>query len=457
MLGGGAGGLLTALVVAGDGHAVTVLERNDAPAPDSDDSAWAHWERRGVPQFRQPHGLTARFRNVLAAEVPTVAAELQSLAPVYDLASTAPDPSVVTAADREIAMTMVRRPTLERLLAIAADQHERIEVRRGVAATGLETGTPVSGRTNVIGVRTEHGDPVVGDLVVDCSGRRSPVGGWLTDLGLPVEESGESDGFTYASRWFRRDAELPPMRAGTFGGLGPGLAALIFPADDNTFAIAMVGSAHDSTFRRVQRPEPFMRLAERFPLLEEWIEPGTYEPISDIFPMGSIQNRHLRLRRDGGSGPVGVVNTSDSFASTNPSLGRGLGITADLAIRLRSLLSSEPGAEDLVDEWDDIQQRFHRPWLDDSIAADANLRAGFEAMLAGRPPEPPHPWRAALGRAAAVDTDCWRAFTEVNQILATPTRWSEDRELLDRAGAIAADVAPPTPVMSRADLDSITA
>ena len=61
-------------------------------------------------------------------------------------------------------------------------------------------------------------------------------------------------------------------------------------------------------------------------------------------PMGSIQNRLTRLRRDDTDAPVGIVNTSDSYVSSNPSLGRGLGITADLAVRLRDVLAVESEA-----------------------------------------------------------------------------------------------------------------
>ena len=60
-IGGGIAGLCGAMLLARDGHQVTVLERDAAPAgPPS--TAWDGWQRRGVGQFRLPHGFQARFR-----------------------------------------------------------------------------------------------------------------------------------------------------------------------------------------------------------------------------------------------------------------------------------------------------------------------------------------------------------------------------------------------------------
>jgi glycine/D-amino acid oxidase-like deaminating enzyme len=55
VVGGGVVGLGTAMLLAEDGHQVTLLERDPAPPPDGSETAWDTWERRGVNQFRLPH------------------------------------------------------------------------------------------------------------------------------------------------------------------------------------------------------------------------------------------------------------------------------------------------------------------------------------------------------------------------------------------------------------------
>ena len=55
ILGGGVVGLSTAMMLARDGHSVTVFEHDSEALPGSPEEAWESWGRRGVAQFRQPH------------------------------------------------------------------------------------------------------------------------------------------------------------------------------------------------------------------------------------------------------------------------------------------------------------------------------------------------------------------------------------------------------------------
>ena len=71
VIGGGIAGLSTAMLLARDGHSVTVLERDPAPPPPPKE-AWSAWERRGINQFRLPHMFMARFCELLESELPEV-------------------------------------------------------------------------------------------------------------------------------------------------------------------------------------------------------------------------------------------------------------------------------------------------------------------------------------------------------------------------------------------------
>jgi glycine/D-amino acid oxidase-like deaminating enzyme len=61
--GGGVIGLSAAMMLAQDGHQVTVLETDSEGVPVTPGAAWESWRRKGVGQFRQPHNL---FRPIPA-------------------------------------------------------------------------------------------------------------------------------------------------------------------------------------------------------------------------------------------------------------------------------------------------------------------------------------------------------------------------------------------------------
>jgi glycine/D-amino acid oxidase-like deaminating enzyme len=54
IVGGGVVGLTTSMLLADDGHEVTLLERDPAPVAEPSD-AWESWRRRGVARFRLSH------------------------------------------------------------------------------------------------------------------------------------------------------------------------------------------------------------------------------------------------------------------------------------------------------------------------------------------------------------------------------------------------------------------
>src|SRR4051794_23578332 len=188
VLGAGVCGLATAMMLARDGHDVTVLERDPAPVPESAAEAWEGWARTGVSQFRQAHYLHARVSRVLEQRLPDVRDALLAAGavPINPLGRLPPE-----AGDERLSTITARRTTLEHVFARAAEAEPRVEVRRGTAVASLaaRNGTAVP---HVTGVHAEGGEEIAADLVVDAMGRRSRLPEWLRAAGAasaPHEEA----------------------------------------------------------------------------------------------------------------------------------------------------------------------------------------------------------------------------------------------------------------------------
>ena len=203
VLGAGPCGLAAAMMLARDGHRVTVLERDPAPVPDDPAAAWDGWARAGVAQFRQAHFIHPRGRQVLAAELPDVLDALEGAGALrLDPLEARCPPSI---ADREprpgderLVTTTARRPTLEQVFARAAE--ERARRRRPARRGGLRTGV-AAGRRAAPGhrrprrgaggccPRTSSSTPWAGArccprLLADAGGDPGPRGG--RGLRLPL-------------------------------------------------------------------------------------------------------------------------------------------------------------------------------------------------------------------------------------------------------------------------------
>ena len=215
VVGGGIVGLGASLLLARDGHQVTVLERDPALPPDPE-GAWEEWERRGVNQFRLLHFFQPRYRELMDANAPDViAAFLDAGALVVNPLRDAP--AEVTGGFREgderYDAVTARRPVAEAAIARVVAATDDLEVRRGVGVVGLLTGdATAAGVPHVVGVRTDTGEELRADVVVDAAGRRSTLPAWLTDTGAqPSVEERADCGFVYLraslpfERWFGAD------------------------------------------------------------------------------------------------------------------------------------------------------------------------------------------------------------------------------------------------------------
>src|SRR5580692_5122700 len=92
IIGGGVVGLGLGMLLARDGHGVTILERDPEPPPPSAEAAFERWERTGVNQFRLPHLFLPRYREIVETELPDVARAIEANGGVrFNIVSSAPD------------------------------------------------------------------------------------------------------------------------------------------------------------------------------------------------------------------------------------------------------------------------------------------------------------------------------------------------------------------------------
>ncbi|MFC4561902.1 FAD-dependent oxidoreductase [Nocardiopsis mangrovi] len=175
IFGAGLAGLQAALVLAADGHAVTVVERDPAVPPDGAEAMYEEWERPGVSRFRMPHVASGRWSHLMARELPEVLTELEHLGAVRSSPLDLLPEEAITGAragDEELRRVFARRPVMEGALANVTERTRGTTMRRGLTVRALRSR---SGETpRVTGVVTDTGETIDADLVIDAMGRHSP-------------------------------------------------------------------------------------------------------------------------------------------------------------------------------------------------------------------------------------------------------------------------------------------
>jgi 2-polyprenyl-6-methoxyphenol hydroxylase-like FAD-dependent oxidoreductase len=445
MVGGGIAGLSAAMLLQRDGNDVTLLERDAAPPPADADAAWGDWDRRGVNQFRLLHFFQPRFRELMSAELPDVV-EAFDAAGALHFNPVADAPAEMTGGHRDgderFEAVTGRRPVME--AAIARVAATTLDIRRGAAVAGLLTGTEaLTGVPHVVGVETENGERLTADLVVDATGRRSPLPRWLTAIGArPGEEELEDSGFVYYGRHFRSaDGTLPPVMAPLLSHYGS-VSILTLPADNGTWGVGFTASAGDAAARGLRDVERWSAALKLFPLVAHWADG---EPLDeDVKIIAKIEDRIRRFVLDGVPVATGVVSLADSWACTNPSVGRGATIGLMHALELRNLLRRMPSDDPavLARAWDDVTRATVEPWYRSTLDFDRHRLAEADAATRGEAYEPGDVgWEMtrALLHGAGGDPDVLRGALRIAGLLDTPDVVLGEPGMADKVVAAGAD------------------
>ena len=429
VVGGGIGGLGTALACARDGHQVTILERDDTPMPADANSAFA-WERTGAPQVRHSHAFLARLRNLLCERAPDVLDALlaagafeipfmQNLPPT--LRDRSPRPG-----DDELVALACRRTTFEWVLRRLVLAEPGVELRHGVAAM----------RLGGAGARATGIDGLAADLVVDARGPRSSSDPWLESIGAPpvVEELHES-GIVYFSRFYamRPGVEAPAYVGPTAADLGY-LKYAIFLGDNDTFSITYAIENDDDELRKLLlQADAFEAVAREIFATAPWRADGIADPLTDVHVMAGLRNRYRPLVDEDGAPIVhGFVAVGDAAVCTNPLYGRGCSLAFVHAFGLADALRTHGTDLDAVArEFGAFTERELVPWFRSATMQDQQARAMHEEL----PAEDPRAFMQAVFRdgllpAMRTSPVVFRAFLRWFNLLVTPEALMADADVV---------------------------
>ena len=423
--GAGVVGLFTSLVLARDGHEVTVLDRDGIRPPETLDEKWISQQWPGVKQYDQTHVLMPGGAQILAGELPEAASYVRAAGGrAHDMLEGAWRTGRFgspRAEDAQFGTLAARRPVLEGALLRLAAETPGLTVRSASRVRSLILDAPGNGPARVTGVVTESGETQTADLVVDAGGRRTEIPDLLAEQGVAPRITREHVGFRYYSRFFRADGRgLPDNRMWPLTHHNS-ISVITAPGDGDHWSVTLVTSGRDQALRDLADPQVWDRVLALYPDAAPW---AAGAPQGGVRVMGGTGAVHRRWHADGAPLVTGMRPVGDAYMTTNPQFGMGMTAGFGQALQLRETLRAvgPARATELVTDLDARLEEHFWPMWSDGVTWDRHRLAEIQADGQGRVYETDDPaWhlRSALDLAAFADAEILRGYGQVASMLAT--------------------------------------
>ncbi len=412
VLGASLAGLAAAAALAERFHRVTIVER---------DAVQVEGHRRGVPQGRHVHVLLPAGRVGLAELLPGVVDDLRSRgARVIDTTEVRFHIAggSLLLDDDDLDIVSATRPLLESVVRDRVRARPGVRFLEGHDAHGLVT---TQDRSRVTGVRlgshdSNTEDTLVGDLVVDATGRSSRSPQWVADLGYPSpKEARLQVGVHYTTRLFgRAPSDLEGCQA-VIVAIPPGgrRGGVLLAIEGDRWLVTLIG---------LQGERPPSDLSGFIDYARSLWVGDLHEVVAAAEPLGKastggfpgyLRRRYDRVRRF----PGRYVVTGDAMCSLNPVYAQGMSVAISGATALGQVLDQH-GLDHVGPQF---FQRTRRT-IDAAWAMATGADLGHPAVPGPRPVR----WRLMnayvnrLLRVAHHDPVVAHAFMAVNGMVAPP-------------------------------------
>lgn len=421
VLGGSIAGLVAARVLSTHFQRVTLVERDELTDQPMD--------RKGTPQGRHAHGLLAWGLTNLNYFFPGLRESLIADGAVPgDMSGDLrwyQHGTYKLQFESGFEGLFLSRPLVEQHIRRRVLALPNVTCLSGTSVDSLLTSTD---RTAVTGVvvrpahaQDEHATPLLGDLIVDATGRGSRTPDRLERLGYaPPPVSEVKVDIAYATRLYRRtSAGLRGAEAMLISPVAPRETRIgvMFPIEGDRWIVTLGGWHGDHA---VTSDEGFRDFARGLPAgdISEVIERS--EAISDVMVHklpSSLRRHYERLRRF----PEGFLVLGDAIASFNPVYGQGMTSATLQAVALDDVLMRQRQSGGLRGTWRHFFRRAARvvdiPW---QITVGEDFR--FAKTAGRRPPfvDAINAYVSCVQRASAVDRDVSRAFLYVMNLQKSP-------------------------------------